>query len=159
MEEERKGVPLWLKVIGVILGGYTFLDSSGGFDTLVSTFNSSTDIGGSETAQLSSQNPIGTTGFSTVLTTVNSTTGGNDPDGVIVFFKKDAVPYTRIEKHANDIYKVFSDKTQTNDTKGIIISKSEKGYEEVQKLFGNKSLNVTIDNLIVLENVIESIYD
>lgn len=119
------------------------------------TTNTSSDTAG-KVGPVSTENPIGTTGVGVIALSVSATSEG-EPDGILIIFHRDCVPYTRVEKNAVCIYNAVH-KEKLNLSKPVIIGRTYDSYEGIRKLFG-KNGEISFDSICAIERVLESISD
>lgn len=79
-------------------------------------------------APLCTENPIGSTSLSmTVGSGLAISSESGEPDGIVIFFRKDSVPYSKIEKKAVNIYNILHRNEKISFEKNCYYSKNFKG--------------------------------
>lgn len=106
----------------------------------------------------STENPIGTAGVCTMVGTGSALSSiSEEPDGVIIFFRKDSVPYSRVEKNAVSIYNMLHRNKKISFGKVAIIAKTIKTYEYLKELFCSRKGSIDVTRVIAIEEVLERI--
>lgn len=109
-------------------------------------------------APQSTENPVGTVGVSTMVGTGSALSSfSEEPDGVIIFFRKDSVPYSKVEKNAVSIYNILHRNKKISFGKAAIIAKTIKTYDYFQKLFCSHKNSIDITQVIAIKGVLEHI--
>lgn len=140
-------------VVDVCLGETSYELGSGRSDTFDTGSETMGDLGG-----VSSENPVGTTGVGMIISTgVASSGSSEDPDGIIIFFRKDSIPYSRVEKNAVSIFNMLHKNKKISFGKAAIITKTKKTYEYFRKLFCTSNNYLDIDEIAVIEGVLDRI--
>lgn len=103
------------------------------------------------------ENPVGssatggTTGTGSALYTFSTT---NQPEEIEIFFRRDCVPYSRVEKNAVSVFNMLH-KEKINFGKTAIIAKSLNAYNYLKKLFCKSDECIDIEKITAIEGVLE----
>lgn len=146
-------------VLGGLIGfysgfGWLVSSTSGSEDQFGETLSSPSDytesMGGSEPAMAGIA--LSTTGIGVY----NTFAGGGGGDIIIRIFLKNTVPYSRVEKRAQQTYDLLHGKGKTEWRVPAVAAESREGLEAFTALFGDKpSGDRLTETLSVLERVLE----
>ena len=117
-------------------------------------------VSASETGESFSEDPGGFSALTTVggTTLISATTSDDGPDGIIVFFKNQ-MPYTAIEKRAEQVYGTLHGTGRNVLEKTALIVESGEATETVCKAFCGARGESVLDQLELFEELLESVAD
>ena len=159
---------------GTIAGVGAIAAMGGGFWFLSSAWDKCIEPGRSEqsaTARQSSkdfitmakdtvtQNPqmaaVGTGVAVTFLSISGSSSdGGDDIGDIIIFWKKNQMPYSRIERNAQRIFDKYHRKKNFKMNFPVVIASSKESMNYADKLFSSESVDDSLENIEVIERLI-----
>ena len=105
----------------------------------------------------STENPTGTAGVCTMVGTGSALSSISEEPDIIIFFRKDSVPYSRVEKNAVSIYNMLHRNKKISFGKVAIIAKTIKTYEYLKELFCSHKGSIDVTQVIAIEEVLERI--
>lgn len=104
---------------------------------------------------LFTENPVGSSGVGVMASTgVASYASSQDPDVIEIIFRRDCVPYSRVEKNAVSVFNILH-KEKINFGKTAIIAKSLNAYNYLKKLFCKSDECIDIEKITAIEGVLE----
>ena len=111
-----------------------------------------------ELGGVSSENPVGTAGMGGLITMGLSTSAtSSEPDVIFVAFRRDCVPYSRVEKQAVNIFNLLHKNNKITLNKTAIRTKTVGMYEAFKKLFWLPTESVDYERILVIEKILEKI--
>ena len=137
--------------VDVCLGETSYELGSGQTDTFDTGSETLGELGG-----VSSENPAGMAGVAGIVST-GLTSSASSEEKIIVFFRKDSIPYTRVEKNATDIFNFVHKGDKMSLNKASIIAKTLNSYEDFKKLFWLPKDSINYEQVIVIKKILENI--
>lgn len=141
--------------LDVCLGETSHEFGSGRTETFETGSETMGDLGG-----VSSENPEGTAaigGLATTASGIAATSAG--PGWIVILFRKDSIPYSRVEKKAVNIFNLLHKNNKITLNKTSIKAKTAKLYEDFKKLFWTSAESIDYDRILVIEKILEKIAD
>ena len=146
-----------MALVGVVFGSscaYATADASVG-ETFSGDGLSDTLVGASEG---STTDPDISTGIALVAPSLSITFGSSaEPEIIGIIFRKNAVPYTRMEKKATDLQNIFETESGAVNKKTAFITETKEGYELLNCIIDKDNISKNYDTLLALEKYLTNI--